>query len=773
MSKLTFKRLALVVVTALGAGVLASGPSSAAITNNSDTLTLSATTASIGTGETASVTITTSAIAGGAGESNTVNIITQSRPAGGNGSAGLYVTDSSNARILTSAWIPIGGNVIKTTAADGTREFDDYDSSSTSVTGNVSFGMGSRSVAMMDNTCTAGSRTCLEANIGSTAAKAMSGTFRFSFIAPTVAGTYVFRVYVTNNSSSTVQSVPQTFTVTVTANASAVGSATYSVAYLNRVAEFNDVSRLVSATDVHGKKGLEADSALVVSAGSTTNSSNSPIAIWTPIVKNSSDTKVATLSTADGAVNNTRVKDSITVTMTGPGLLAVSSYWTGNSATTTRAKQVTINWNESVVVYADGTAGTGTITGYVGTTLTSPYKFAQATKSITFVGRATTFTVTGYTANIRAGSNVAYIKDDGTSDSDVAGSQAIRFKAYDAVGNEVTDAGLSVDQGQGAFWAMSSDTSVLAATPIGAGSAAAISAARKTPYLPCSYNSTTGTSTTSLGYWTCTGAVYDSGTVTLTIVDSRTVTPNGANYLVNATGGVYRSSPFSVTYVANGYTGTIALDKSLYNTNEKALLTLTCVDIMGRTVAFGHNTCFSNLNWVGLAPTFASDASTAAAGGTFTSLSTYLTSGTTFVAGSDTAMVYMPSTYTGAGVFELKGRTGSATSDSTLLKWTVTDPVQVAQGKAIADAQAAADAATDAALQAIDAANAATDAANLSAEAADAATVAAEEAKDAADAATAAVEALATQVATLMAALQAQIRSLANTVAKIAKKVKA
>jgi hypothetical protein len=88
-------------------------------------------------------------------------------------------------------------------------------------------------------------------------------------------------------------------------------------------------------------------------------------------------------------------------------------------------------------------------------------------------------------------------------------------------------------------------------------------------------------------------------------------------------------------------------------------------------------------------------------------------------------------------------------------------------------AATAAEAATDAAAEAIDAANAATDAANLAAEAADAATVAAEEARDAADAATAAVEELATQVATLMAALKAQITTLANTVAKIAKKVKA
>ena len=104
----------------------------------------------------------------------------------------------------------------------------------------------------------------------------------------------------------------------------------------------------------------------------------------------------------------------------------------------------------------------------------------------------------------------------------------------------------------------------------------------------------------------------------------------------------------------------------------------------------------------------------------------------------------------------------AAGNNSTSVKVTVVDA-----------SQAAAEAASDAAAEAIDAANAATDAANLAAEAADAATVAAEEARDAADAATAAVEELATQVATLMAALKAQITTLANTVAKIAKKVKA
>ena len=119
------------------------------------------------------------------------------------------------------------------------------------------------------------------------------------------------------------------------------------------------------------------------------------------------------------------------------------------------------------------------------------------------------------------------------------------------------------------------------------------------------------------------------------------------------------------------------------------------------------------------------------------------------------------------------GKSGSSTIDSTVLAGNSKATVAVTFAAGTDAAQAAAEAASDAAAEAIDAANAATDAANLAAEAADAATVAAEEARDAADAATAAVEELATQVATLMAALKAQITTLANTVAKIAKKVKA
>ena len=465
----------------------------------------------------------------------------------------------------------------------------------------------------------------------------------------------------------------------------------------------------------------------------------------------------------------------MTITIAGPG--ALRSYGSGNGAegigtnvavglsTALPSKSVTIGFNESAVVYSDGSAGVGTITAYIGGSALSTKALTQGTKSITFVGRATTFDVTGFTAGQRAGGNVKYAGAADSATSSVTGTlsagllPALRFVAKDAAGNVVTTAALSTDNGDAStnFYAISSDTSIVAAGEVSATNTFATNTARRNAALTCSYDSVNA-------YWYCTGRVFDSGTVTLTIVDSRTITANG-NSTTDTTAAVNKSAAFSVTFAGDANTGTIAFDKTAYNVNEKATLTLTAKDGAGRTVADGSYTgLFTSLSWKGGAPTFGNDASANAAGGRFTDLVTYLgTTGPSFVGGTDTAMVFMP---TVAGTYTLVGKTGTGTTPIDLLTITVTDPAQAAT-------LAAAEAATDAAAEAIDAANAATDAANLAAEAADAATVAAEEARDAADAATAAVEELATQVATLMAALKAQLTTLANTVAKIAKKVKA
>ena len=207
----------------------------------------------------------------------------------------------------------------------------------------------------------------------------------------------------------------------------------------------------------------------------------------------------------------------------------------------------------------------------------------------------------------------------------------------------------------------------------------------------------------------------------------------------------------NVTMGGAPVTFTIATDKATYEPGEAMTVTVTAKDASGNTpydLAAGPSITVNK-----------------AIGGAL-SMSSYIGGKSTSNAREDDGEVtdknnlFAPAA---SGKFMLTALDGQLTPATVTASATVGDD----------GATAAANAASDAAAEAIDAANAATDAANLAAEAADAATVAAEEARDAADAATAAVEALATEVATLMAALKAQITTLANTVAKIAKKVKA
>ncbi|NDA80699.1 MAG: hypothetical protein EBX92_06160, partial [Actinobacteria bacterium] len=450
--------------------------------------------------------------------------------------------------------------------------------------------------------------------------------------------------------------------------------------------------------------------------------------------RNAADTRTATSGSA--------VDATVNLVVSGAGLLANAS------APTTVGKSINVARGETVNVIADGTAGTMTITGYIG-----GVALTQAAKTITFVGYADTFIPTVESSTIITGST---------------GTGAITFVVKDSAGSAL---GSSLVQTRpngypsatSGYWLVVADTKVVGGTAVNAVSSTAA-------YTQCAYNATRAK-------YVCNVPVVDSGTATVYIADSLTVGT-----------ALKTSQALTITVAGPAYKGTVKFDKTSYNVGEAATLTLTSKDYGDRDAINGTTSPFSGLYWVGQAlstTAFTKNGSSNASGGTFTDIAGYIDgSGTdkaTYVNGVDTALVYMPTT---AGTFTLFGKTAGAATASQILTFTVTDPVQDAQTAAIAAAQkaavaqaaaaqAAADAATDAALQAIDAANAATDAANLAAEAADAATVAAQEAKDAADAATAAVESLATQVATLMAALQAQITSLANVVAKIAKKVKA
>jgi hypothetical protein len=251
------------------------------------------------------------------------------------------------------------------------------------------------------------------------------------------------------------------------------------------------------------------------------------------------------------------------------------------------------------------------------------------------------------------------------------------------------------------------------------------------------------------GYYSC----YAETPATSVSGGAATLTYRTVNPLIT-TSTAYLTLDHAVTLGSSASTVTLTSDKETYDPGEKMIVTATAVDSSGNPVfdgATGPSGIVANKSL----------------GGTLTMNLYYDGKSTSqvrssldprsFTGGNE---IYAPNA---SGKFTLTYTYGTYSEKVATLTKTVGDDATTA----------AANAASDAAAEAIDAANAATDAANLAAEAADAATVAAEEARDAADAATAAVEALATEVATLMAALKAQITTLANTVAKIAKKVKA
>jgi hypothetical protein len=442
----------------------------------------------------------------------------------------------------------------------------------------------------------------------------------------------------------------------------------------------------------------------------------------------------------------------------GPGLLSDS--------TGTLVRQVVVTRSDTVTIYNDGSSGVTSIVGYIGTA-----PLTQAAKTITFYGKATTFTATANAVTAR-GWNLPF-RGLSNSDTVTAGNDILSFIATDATSLAVPSPSQNIAS---KFYVNTSDTKIVRSTT-----------SATSNFAECTISATA--TEAAAGKYYCDMYVIDSGVVTLTVMDSETVAKS-----------TYTSSVISVTIAGPAVAGTIGFAKfgatctpgltatGTFEPGESVIMCITAKDGLGRnagqtSVSGAAHDPFSwsipNGNvpqdkpfWIGGNSVSVSGAVTTGATA-FTTVDQFLSSSSTFVDGLETVVVYMPTT---SGDINIKGVTGSTAAATADTNTAVTATLKVTGGAAQAAADAAAtdaQAATDAAAEAIDAANAATDAANLAAEAADAATVAAEEARDAADSATAAVEELATQVATLMAALRAQIKTLANTVAKIAKKVKA
>jgi hypothetical protein len=403
--------------------------------------------------------------------------------------------------------------------------------------------------------------------------------------------------------------------------------------------------------------------------------------------------------------------ESMTATLTGPGWLTTAATAGAGTKPTaaTGVKTVTVVNGNNIQVWPDGTAGVATIT------ITSFSGTTLGTETVTFHGTRNKIAIdtTNYTIGRAGNGSIGYAT--GTASATMALTDVAAFVV------KVTDSG---------------DRPVSTTVTISSGNTAVVASGS---CVENGYAANPGGG--KLGFYNCnfttapTAKSGDKATLTVRMTDPAVTTTTA-----------YITTTIDVTVGGIISTESAAFDKATYEPGEKMVFTLTGKDASGNPVYDGASPAALTCNKT--------------VGGSLVDQAYGVYVGGKAVAGDDAyEQLFAPGV---GGKFKCSGNGGASGLSVITAEASVTDA-----------AMAAADAATDAALEAIDAANAATDAANLAAEAADAATVAAEEARDAADAATAAVEALATEVATLMAALKAQITTLANTVAKIAKKVKA
>ena len=210
---------------------------------------------------------------------------------------------------------------------------------------------------------------------------------------PAVAGTYVFKFTPTLKAGSTgvVNSVPVTWTVVVTA-ADVKASAATSTSILNA----GETTSATADATVYASKTVTADAAAVIVVAQ----------------KNAAGTTVA---------------ESLTAIVSGPGMIGAGS---NPTTITSQGRALTIAAGQHIGIFADGTAGVGTVT------ITTASGVVLATESVTFYGDIARIVATPIKSVIATGSN----------------SDVISAVAYDAQG---------VTVGAGTLAATSADLTIV------------------------------------------------------------------------------------------------------------------------------------------------------------------------------------------------------------------------------------------------------------------------------------------------------------------------
>ena len=215
------------------------------------------------------------------------------------------------------------------------------------------------------------------ADVASTSSSATYVTAKLTATvdAPSVAGTYVFKFTPTLKTGSTgaVNSAPVTWTVTVNA-ADVKASPATSTSILNA----GETTSATADATVYASKTVSADAAAVV---------------------------VVTQKNAAGS----SVAESLTAIVSGPGMIGAGS---NPTTITSQGRALTLAAGQHIGIFADGTAGVGTVT------ITTASGVVLATESVTFYGDIARIVATPIKSVIATGSN----------------SDVISAVAYDAQG---------------------------------------------------------------------------------------------------------------------------------------------------------------------------------------------------------------------------------------------------------------------------------------------------------------------------------------------------
>ena len=392
-TKTTFKRIALVAVAALGLGVISVAPSSAAVSGVTVTVANGTSTNSADgfvSDSTTAATISVSALADSGTESVTVVAIAKSSAAVAATNAFMYYVDSSTSGLTL---IDSNTSTMSSTVAPAGASF---------------------------------ARPVLSASDTTTAVVPSNG-FRLS---RTTAGYMGANFAIQLDSFSARTAGTYTWTVLVKSYKDAAGNVVTATPV--------DVSIVVAAAVSASTTISPASSTAFLNTGTATNTlSDSSVAV----VATAATTTHATINVITKNANGNEAAESITATLTGPGLVC-------DVAGTTCGKSLVLagDGSTAIGIRADGTAGTASIVIKT-TTVTFPAKtvtfFASAAKTITVavnkpvIGVASATDViraTAVDADVNVWGGAAYIYASAAADALIAGSVTPVACTFNALG---------------------------------------------------------------------------------------------------------------------------------------------------------------------------------------------------------------------------------------------------------------------------------------------------------------------------------------------------